>query len=57
MKESQALNTGSQQWSSIYSIPLARLAEIDSDELFSFLSMYSPRVRRIVCDKWLSVTK
>jgi hypothetical protein len=39
---------------SIYAIPLARLAEIDGHVLLTFLSMYAPRVRQTVCDKWLS---
>ncbi len=38
---------------SVYAIPLARLAEIDGDVLLTFLSLYAPRVRQAICDKWL----
>jgi len=38
---------------SIYTLPLARLAELEGDVLLTFLSTYSPGVRLAICDKWL----
>ena len=40
---------------SVYTIPLDRLGELDGEVLLSFLSFYSPRVREVISNKWLTI--